>query len=267
MRKIKPEVESKVYSRDYFLSDRCEGFSEFSRHYGLSNLKAKLLRMLDLKENELLLDLGCGRGEFLFNAASYCKKVIGVDYSEDALCISREVLSGLGNASVVKGDCRRVPFKNNSFDKVVCGDVVEHLSFDAGVNLFEEIYRVIKPGGLAIIHTSPNALFVRFVFPMGRLLLRLINKKAAQKIEAKLCSAESVHICIHDFFSLRRLLKKAGIKGASVTIDPDILRGGNYIHTEGFSKNPLVKLFALAGSFFPIRLFIGNDLFVTIYKK
>ena len=261
------DVNPEVYNRDYFLSDSCEGFKEFNHNRGLSNLKSKLLKMLELRKEDLLLDIGCGRGEFLLNAAPHCKKAIGIDYSRDAVQISMEMVSETANAEALFSDCKHIPLRDNSFEKVVCGDVVEHLSFESGVKLFKEIHRVLKPGGLAIIHTSPNSIFIKFVLPLGKFLLRLINKEAEKKIGEKLHKAESVHVCIHNFFSLKKLLKMAGVTDARVVIDPDILRGGEYIHTQEFSKNPLIKILGMLGRIFIIRFFIGNDLYVKIYKK
>lgn len=261
------DVRPEVYSRDYFLSDCCEGFAAFRQNRSLSNLKSKLLKMLELGKEDLLLDVGCGRAEFLFNAAPHCRRVIGIDYSPDAVQISKETLSETVNAIGLFGDCRCIPFCDNSFERIICGDVVEHVTFGSAVNLFKEIHRVLKPGGFAIVHTSPNSIFIKVILPLGKFLLRLINREEEKKFEEKLHRAESVHIYIHNFFSLKRLVKNAGITNARVTIDPDILRGGDYIHTRKFSKNPLIKILGMLGRIFIVRFFIGNDLFVKIYKE
>ncbi|MEM5852944.1 MAG: methyltransferase domain-containing protein [Candidatus Aenigmatarchaeota archaeon] len=44
-----------------------------------------------------------------------------------------------------------LPFKDNSFDVVYAGHVIEHLLYESALNLLSEIYRVLKPGGLTYI--------------------------------------------------------------------------------------------------------------------
>ncbi len=47
--------------------------------------------------------------------------------------------------NVIQGDATKLPFKSNSFDAVICLDVLEHIEDD--VSALEEIYRVTKAGG------------------------------------------------------------------------------------------------------------------------
>lgn len=50
---------------------------------------------------------------------------------------------------VIQGDARRLPFEQDSFEAVVCMDVLEHIVEDDLV--LSEIYRVLKPGGIFLI--------------------------------------------------------------------------------------------------------------------
>jgi len=49
----------------------------------------------------------------------------------------------------VKMDIRSMPFNNNSFDVLMCNHVLEHIDDD--IKAMNEIYRVLKPGGFAIL--------------------------------------------------------------------------------------------------------------------
>ncbi|MEM7478135.1 MAG: methyltransferase domain-containing protein, partial [Planctomycetota bacterium] len=49
----------------------------------------------------------------------------------------------------------KMHFKKESFDQVLCLDVVEHLDFDQQIAAISEIYRVLRPGGKALL-TIPN---------------------------------------------------------------------------------------------------------------
>lgn len=53
------------------------------------------------------------------------------------------------NMALTKADLCNLPFADNDFDIVICSHVLEHIKDD--LKAMREIYRVIKPGGEAII--------------------------------------------------------------------------------------------------------------------
>lgn len=54
----------------------------------------------------------------------------------------------------VKMDVHQIPFENNTFDVVFCNHVMEHVDDD--IRAMSEIYRVLKPGGWAIIQSPQD---------------------------------------------------------------------------------------------------------------
>jgi SAM-dependent methyltransferase len=91
-----------------------------------------------------ILDVGCGTGANL-EMLSRFGDAEGIDISHDALSFCRE--RGLSN--VRWGEVERIPFENETFDLVTALDVVEHLDDDVGG--LKEIYRVLRPGGRALL--------------------------------------------------------------------------------------------------------------------
>lgn len=75
--------------------------------------------------------------------------------------------SKLKNVKFIKGDAnRRLPFKDNSFSKVLCSDVLEHL--DNRNFALKEIYRVLKKGGLLLLVTdNPDTSWKRILRKHG----------------------------------------------------------------------------------------------------
>jgi len=93
-----------------------------------------------------LLDVGCGDGSMLFG---YLKKIPREYYGVEGAPPSKAKAEQRGIKVVSHDLNRRWPFEDNKFDVVFSSQVIEHLH---NTRLFaEETYRVLKPGGTAII--------------------------------------------------------------------------------------------------------------------
>lgn len=125
------------------------------RELVVSRLRVYLPFVLPLKtlyEESKIVDLGCGRGEWLELMAEAGFEGQGVDLDDGMLATC--LANGL---SVAKEDA--IKYLQNLQDEsiaVVSGfHVIEHIPFDAQRKLVSEAYRVLKPGGLLILET-PN---------------------------------------------------------------------------------------------------------------
>lgn len=68
----------------------------------------------------------------------------------------------------VRHDMREpLPFEDNTFDGCLLSHVIEHMDCHAGLKLFREIKRVLKPGGCFMVST-PDASYFRKVYPEDR---------------------------------------------------------------------------------------------------
>ena len=99
---------------------------------------------------EKLLDIGCGTGNVLSNAAGRFKQAMGVDASTGMLKVARS--RGL---SVILADALKLPWPDGTFDAATAFSVVHH--FLKPSELFREAYRVLKPGGYLYTDWDPNA--------------------------------------------------------------------------------------------------------------
>lgn len=82
----------------------------------------------------VMLDLGCGRGEFRQICAHTGMEYVGIDYQSDE--------------ATLLGDAHALPFRDESFDFVISFAVLEHLR--SPLVAMREAVRVLKPGGLFI---------------------------------------------------------------------------------------------------------------------
>jgi len=153
----------------------------------------RLVKVFDDHNCEKILDIGGGAGDFLV----FCREsipglsVILVDISEEAVVTAAG--KGITGYQVDVGD-NALPFDDNTFDGVHCGDVIEHVfDTDAFIN---EVLRVLKPGGVMIV-TTPN-----LAFWFNRLALLF----GFQPFHMHMTSQEGGHIRVFTHRRLRKLL-------------------------------------------------------------
>lgn len=106
-------------------------------------LARHLVDRYGVKPGQTLLDIGCGRGEFLRGFIGCGVKGYGVDRSRAAekYCPGAELrIADLENNGI--------PYADNFFDVIYSKSVIEHFYYPE--KLVQEMYRVLKPGGLAI---------------------------------------------------------------------------------------------------------------------
>ena len=84
----------------------------------------------EVRDGDSILDVGCGGGHYLRSL----KRVIptafsytGVDATEEFLAAARRAWEGQANVSFVKGDVFGLQFDENTYDVVMCNNVLYHL--------------------------------------------------------------------------------------------------------------------------------------------
>lgn len=257
-------VPSHVYDREYFLSERCEGWDRFRNDHGLSPLKTAQLAALAPEPGLRVLDAGCGRGEVLLACASAGAQVAGIDYSEAAVEIAAEVLAGVGGADVRRGDVTALPWPDGAFDRVLFGDVIEHIDPEQAVAALAELRRVLAPGGTLLVHTAPNRLFLDYAWPLARPAMRLLGRgEAADDLDGWIAESKAYHVNEQSVHSLRAAMRAAGFADPRVWVDPNVLREGEHHLTEGLERSRVMSLVSRIARLRPVRLFLGNDLYAV----
>lgn len=104
-----------------------------------------ILKLLDPREGETILEVGCGAGHVLERVPT--AKLYGVDLSPRMLGLAKKRLGD--RAELKKGDAEHLDYPDRVFDKVICTEVLEHTLNPARV--VQEIRRVLKPDGAAIL--------------------------------------------------------------------------------------------------------------------
>jgi len=104
----------------------------------------------NIKSEDVVLDVGCGAGFDMFVASRLVGnngRVCGVDLTDQMVERSQKNLTeaGITNFEIKKVDSEKLPYTDATFDVVISNGVI-NLS-PCKKKLFEEIYRVLKPGG------------------------------------------------------------------------------------------------------------------------
>lgn len=115
------------------------------------------LKHLDIKPDDIILDIGCGGGMNVKRMAEKAKKVYGVDYSIVSVELSSEVNEDLiknGIVEIVEGNVQSLPFEDDTFDIVTAFETVYF--WPDIEKCFGEVKRVLKPGGVFLIGMESN---------------------------------------------------------------------------------------------------------------
>lgn len=118
-----------------------------------SALKVAMLR--EVRPGTRVLDLGCGNGLMVPYVLEKGATYVGVDFSEELLKIARKKYFAQCAAHQVEfilADVTELPVRQNEFDVVISFAVLHHLPSEGERRkFFSEIYRVLRPGGVAKI--------------------------------------------------------------------------------------------------------------------
>ncbi len=110
---------------------------------------------LGLEADELVLDLGCGFGRHAYEVLRHGGRVVACDLAMAELVEVRNTyaamiamgeVSDTVSATATAGDATRLPFPDNTFDRIIASEVLEHVPDDHGA--LAELRRVLKPGGV-----------------------------------------------------------------------------------------------------------------------
>ena len=156
---------SSFYARDYY------AYQPMRRRIGLMDFAKKMLRTRIKTHNPKFLapgeflDIGCGSGEYLQQMRTKGWSVRGVEPSAFGAQEGRQ--SGL---DIFNGTLLDAKFATNSFDYVRSNHSFEHMPNP--VEVLNEIYRILKPGGklfigIPNIDSIPYRIFGRYWWYLG----------------------------------------------------------------------------------------------------
>ncbi|MGL5646825.1 MAG: class I SAM-dependent methyltransferase [Clostridium sp.] len=164
-----------------------------------------ILKKLNLKEGQTLLDVGCGWGYLVIEAAKLYKvKAMGITLSEEQFKKGNERIKELGLEDLVEikfMDYRDLKKSGLEFDRVVSVGMAEHVGHNNLPLYFENINAVLKKGGLFLLHniTSPlesegNHWITKYIFPGGYVPTVREEVHIAAELDFRIVDIESLRL-------------------------------------------------------------------------
>ncbi len=174
------------------------------------------LRMIlagaDGRESGVILDNGCGVGEYLTRFAEHSPHIYGLEFDPDHVSTA----STLGH-KVVHGTSEHLPFSDGAFDLVLSHEVLEHVEDDRAA--LEEIVRVLRTpksgssGGGRLIIFVPNRGYpfeTHGIYLRGR--YRFGNIPLVNYLPRQLRDRLAPHVRVYTRGDLERLFRDLPVK-------------------------------------------------------
>jgi len=233
----KQGVPSSLYDKEYYLK-KAGGLWGFNLIVGskgriFPEYYNNFYKLADIKAGMKILDIGCGRGEFIVFSGTKGVYSIGIDYAKDAIDVAKKLaktcVENLGEKdlskkiSFIRADVKALPFSTRSFDRLVSRSVTEHLFPWELAQMLCEIKRILKKDGLAFICTNPNIWYKRYAFPLVKLakkIFPILGKVPGEYSDKELQKEmENLHVNEQGPLEIKEAFVKCGFE-AQVKFEP-----------------------------------------------
>jgi len=174
------DISEKLY--DLFLDSNRQYSCAYFKNENESLEKAQenkidhIIKKLNIKSDQKILDIGSGWGTLAINIAQKTKaSVTGITLSENQLEYSNNKAKELNLANQVEFKLMDYRELNEKFDRIVSVGMFEHVGRKFYKEYFKIVSRLLKDKGVALIHTigssnpprDPQPWITKYIFPGG----------------------------------------------------------------------------------------------------
>lgn len=127
-------------------------YNEHRNRFSTDNELKKFTSLLP--QDARVLDAGCGTGipvtQFLVERGYH---VTGIDVAPGMIALARHQVP---KAEFMEGDMTQLIFPDESFDGIVSTFAIIHVPREKHSRIYQNFYRVLKPGGILLFSTGPD---------------------------------------------------------------------------------------------------------------
>lgn len=155
-------------------------------------------------KGSMMLEGGCGMGQFVTYYTLKGVTVIGLDFAQRAL---HRLNNQVPNLPLCAGDVSSLPFADKSFDLYYSGGVVEHFE-DGAEESLNEACRVLKDDGVLLLSVPYFSPLRRLLKPLKKDFWRKVDKAKAEQ------NANGLNFFQYAYKTpeFERMLEKAGLR-------------------------------------------------------
>ena len=165
------EIDQSVYDKIYLNSGNVGGYNKYKKISlwlkasdnplcEIKNLGAEYYFIVSeiekhYKENQMILEIGCGFGYMTYALNSAHFRTIGCDISSEAITHARHLYGDF----YIDGGIQGVIETGNKFDYVILSEVIEHVSDP--MEFIASLKSLLRPGGVILLTTPNKSAFPR----------------------------------------------------------------------------------------------------------
>ena len=144
-----------TYFREVYPKQWLEGRHRRAENASHRRYQALTLAQLACRDDDHLLECGCGSGELLVRLrAQYPHmQLTGVDLGRESLAWAAQEVLQEGGVTLIEGDITALPIASETFDRVLCSSVLWYVPDPYAA--IGEMVRVLKPGGRFVFDVRP----------------------------------------------------------------------------------------------------------------
>ena len=160
----------KQYSCGYFINEND------TLEDAQNNKIQHIIKKLNIKPNQKILDIGCGWGSLAIDIAKSANcEVTGITLSENQFAYCVKKAKELNMENQVKFKLKDYRELNEKFDRIVCVGMFEHVGRKFYKKFFKQIEKLLTNSGVSLIHTigsvnpprDPHPWVTKYIFPGG----------------------------------------------------------------------------------------------------
>lgn len=163
-----------------------------------------IVEYLKIRPTDRILDCGDGYYIAAINHLRDCH-LYGFDLDEKEIGLAKRNIVD-DSLKLTRGDICHLPYKNNSFDKIILSEVLEHVPDD--LRALREEKRVLKKGGFLII-TVPNHNYSFLWDPVNKILEFLFKRHIQKGFWSGIWNK---HLRLYSIEEIKELVEKSGFR-------------------------------------------------------